>query len=129
MTNETTCPIIKFEKILLATDGTVHSEGAIREAIKFASKCSSKIFAVMTLETNPEYESIGSSALQKEEIDASKHLESIKTRAEREGLTCETILHESMDAAQAIVDEATKNKVDVIVIGRRLQGRGKVLDG
>jgi nucleotide-binding universal stress UspA family protein len=130
MTNGPACPVTKLEKILLATDGTIHSEGAIREAIKFASKCSSKIHAVMTLETNPEYESIGSSALQKEEIDANKHLESIKSRAEKEGLSCETILHESMDASQAIIDEATKNKVDMIVIGRRgYKGVAKALMG
>jgi nucleotide-binding universal stress UspA family protein len=130
MTNGASCPITKLEKILLATDGTIHSEGAIREAIKFASKCSSKIYAVMTLETNPEYESIGSSALQKEEIDANAHLETIKTRATKEGLTCETMLHESMDASQAIVDEAAKNKVDMIVIGRHgRKGFAKALMG
>jgi nucleotide-binding universal stress UspA family protein len=130
MTNGQTCPITKLEKMLLATDGTVHSEGAIREAIKFASKCSSKIYAVMTLETNPEYESIGSSALQKEEIDANKHLESITSRAEKEGLTCEAILHESMDSSQAIIDEATKNNVDMIIIGRHgRKGVAKALMG
>lgn len=84
----------------------------------------------MTLETNPEYESIGSSALQKEEIDANAHLESIKTRAAKEGLSCEAILHESMDASQAIVDEATKHNVDMIVIGRRsYKGLAKALMG
>jgi nucleotide-binding universal stress UspA family protein len=130
MTTGPTCPITKLEKILLATDGTAHSEGAIREAIKFASKCSSKIYICMTLETNPEYESIGSSALQKEEVDANKHLESIKARVAKDGLSSEAILHESMDAAQAIVDEATKNKVDMIVIGRRgYKGMAKALMG
>jgi nucleotide-binding universal stress UspA family protein len=130
MMTRPTCPIGKLEKILLATDGSQYSEGAIREAIKFASKCSSKVYICMTLETNPEYESIGSSALQKEEIDATKHLESIKARAAKEGLSSETILHESMDAAQAIVDEATKNAVDMIVIGRRgYKGVAKALMG
>jgi nucleotide-binding universal stress UspA family protein len=107
-----------MEKLLLSTDGTVHSEGAIREAIKFAAKCSSKIYVCMTLETNPEYESFGSNAVAKEEEEANAHLESIETRAAKEGVACETILHESMDASQAIVDEATDKKVDMIVIGR-----------
>jgi len=53
MTNGACCPIGKLDKILLATDMSTDSEGAIREAIKFASKCSSKIYACMTLETNP----------------------------------------------------------------------------
>ncbi len=130
MTNGQACPVSKLEKILLATDQSEFSEGAIREAIKFASKCSSKIYAVLTLETNPEYETIGSSVFEKEEEEASAYIKSIKTRAEKEGVSCETILHESMDAAQAVVDEATEKKVDMIVIGRRgRKGVAKALLG
>jgi nucleotide-binding universal stress UspA family protein len=84
----------------------------------------------MTLETNPEYESIGSSVFEKEEEEASAYIKSIKARAEKEGVSCETILHESMDAAQAIVDEATEKKADMIVIGRRgRKGVAKALMG
>lgn len=130
MTNGLTCPVVKLEKILLATDQSEFSEGAIREAIKFASKCSSKIYACMTMETNPEYETIGSSVFEKEEAEATAHLGSIRARAAKAGVTCETVLHESMDAAQAIVDEATEKKVDMIVIGRRgRKGVAKALMG
>lgn len=130
MTAGAACPVTKLEKILLATDGTLHSEGAIGEAIKFAAQCSSRISAVMTLETNPEYESLGPGALEKEEQEARAHLETIKTRAAKEGLACEIVLHESMDASQAIVDEAVKNKVDLIVIGTRgHKGVAKALMG
>jgi nucleotide-binding universal stress UspA family protein len=119
MANGPACPVTKLEKILLATDQSEFSEGAIREAIKFASKCSSKIYACMTLETNPEYETIGSNVFEKEEAEATAYLDSIRKRATDAGVMCETILHESMDAAQAIVDEAIEKKVDMIVIGRR----------
>ncbi|HXY53222.1 MAG TPA: universal stress protein [Nitrospirota bacterium] len=130
MTDGATCPIGGLEKILLATDQSEFSEGAIREAIKFASKCSSRIYACMTLETNPEYETIGSNVFEKEEEEATAHLDSIKARAKEAGVACETILHESMDAAQAIVDEATEKKVDIIVIGRRgRKGVAKALMG
>lgn len=130
MSNAPACPVTKLETILLATDQSEYSEGAIREAIKFASKCSSRIYACMTLETNPEYESIGSSVFEKEEEEASAYIKSIKARAEKEGVSCETILHESMDAAQAIVDEATEKKADMIVIGRRgRKGVAKALMG
>lgn len=112
------CPVGKLEKLLLATDGSQHSEGAIREAIKFASKCSSRIYACMTIETNPEYETIGSNVFEKEKQESTAYLESIKVRAAKEGVTCETIFHESIEASQAIVDEATEKKVDMIVIGR-----------
>src|SRR5512139_1705945 len=124
------CPIGGLEKILLATDRSEYSEGAIREAIKFASKCSSRIYASMTLETNPEYETIGSNVFEKEEEEATAHLDSIRKRATEAGVACETTLHESMDAAQAIVDEAAEKKVDMIVIGRRgRKGVAKALMG
>jgi nucleotide-binding universal stress UspA family protein len=130
MTNGATCPIGGLEKILLATDRSEHSEGAIREAIKFASKCSSRIYASMTIETNPEYETIGSNVFEKEEGEATAYLDSIKARAVKEGVACETTLHESMDASQAIVDEAAEKKVDMIVIGRHgRKGVAKALMG
>lgn len=113
------CPIGKVEKILLAIDHSEYSEGAIREAIKFASKCSSRIYACMTLETNPEYETIGSSIFEKEEEEVTTYLASIKARAATSGVDCETIFRESTDAAQALIEEATNRKVDMIVIGRR----------
>ncbi len=112
------CPIGGLEKILLATDHSEYSEGAIREAIKFASKCSSRIYASMTLETNPEYETIGSNVFEKEEKEAIAYLDSIKARAAKNGVACETVLHESTDASEAIVEEATAKKVDIIIIGR-----------
>lgn len=112
------CPVGKLEKLLLATDGSIHSEGAIREAISFASKCSSKLYACMVLETNPEYETIGSNVVEKEEEEAKAHLESVKSRAAKEGLACETIFHESIEASEAILDEATEKRVDMIVVGR-----------
>ena len=130
MSNGPVCPVGKLEKILLATDMSDYSEGAVREAIKFASKCSSRIYACMTLETNPEYESIGSNVFEKEEEEATAHLKAIKARAEREGVSCETVLHESRDAAEAIIEEATDKKADMIVIGRRgRKGVAKALMG
>jgi hypothetical protein len=112
------CPVGKLEKLLLATDGSMHSEGAIREAISFASKCSSKLYACMVLESNPEYETVGFNVFAKEEEEAKAHLDSVKSRAAKERLACETILHESVEASQVIVDEAIEKKVDMIVVGR-----------
>lgn len=124
------CPVGKLEKLLLATDRSEFSEGAVREAITFAKKCSSRLFAVSVLESNPEYETIGSNVFEKEEAEALASLESLKERAAKEGLSCETILHEATDPSQAIVDEASGKKVDMIVIGRRGRtGLTKVLMG
>lgn len=124
------CPIGKLEKLLLATDGSQFSEGAIREAINFAKICSSRLYAVTVLETNPEYETIGSNVFEKEQAEFLSHLESIKARAAKEEVICETILHESVDTSQAIIEEATERRVDMIVIGKHgRSGLAKLLMG
>jgi hypothetical protein len=119
------CPIGKLERVLVATDGSAYSEGAVREAIAFAKKCSSRMYALSVLETNPEYETIGSDVFEKEEAEVKSSLEAIKERASREGVACETIFLHGSEPYQQIVDEAAEKKVDMIVMGRR--GRKGVL--
>lgn len=124
------CPLSKVRKILLATDGSQFSEGAIREAINFAKKCASKLYAITVLETNPEYETIASDVFEKEEIETGKHLESVKVRAVQEGVNCETIFHSGIEPHKGIVDEAAEKKVDMIIIGRRgRKGLAKLMMG
>ncbi len=130
MASMAACPVAKLEKILLATDQSEFSEGSIRESIKFASKCSSRIYALMTLETNPESETIGSSVFEKEEEEAQAYLGSLKARAKEAGVACEAALHEADDAAAVIVAEAAEKKVDMIIMGRRgRRGVAKALMG
>lgn len=126
MNSAQSCPLSKHDSFLLATDRSAFSEGAVREAINFAKKCASKLTVMSVLETNPEYETIGAGAYQKEEEEAIKYLESVKTRASQEGLNnCETALHYGEDPYRLIVDEAAEKKSDMIIIGRR--GRSEVM--
>jgi nucleotide-binding universal stress UspA family protein len=119
MTNGPICPVGKLEKLLLATDRSEFSEGAVREAIKFAKTCSSGLTVATVLESNPEYETIGSRFFEREEKEAKNHLESLKERASKEGIECDTTLLESNAPDRALVDFAAQKKVDMIVLGRR----------
>jgi len=67
------CPTAKLEKLLLSTDGSEFSEGAIREAIKLAKTCSSKLIAISIIETNPEYETIAPQLVDKAEKETRQH--------------------------------------------------------
>ncbi len=131
MTPAQSCPLSKLDKLLLATDRSVFSEGAIREAINFATKCSSRLSIISILETNPQYETIGADVYKKEEAEALKYLEAIKTRAFQEGVSsCEAALHYGEEPYRIIVNEAAVKKVDMIIIGRRgRSGLMKVLMG
>ena len=121
------CPLSKLEKLLVATDGSLFSEGAVREAISFAKKCSSMLYVMSAV---PRYEISGVDVFEKEEEEAIEHLDSAKGRALREGLNCETVLAHGDEPHRLIVDVAVARRVDMIVIGRRgRRGLMKVLMG
>ncbi len=130
MTAGITCPVGRLEKLLLTTDRSEFSEGAVREAINFATACSSRLTVASVLETNPEYETIGAKFFEKEEDEARNHLESIKTRASIKGIPCDAVLLEGDDPARVVVDLAEKKNVDMIIVGRRgRKGLAKLLIG
>ncbi len=124
------CPISRLQKILVATERSAFSEGAVREAISLAKKCSSTISVMTVVETNPEYETIGAQFLQKEEEEALEYLKSVKARASEAMLTCEAFLRSGDSPSRLIVEEAVQRKIDMIVIGRRgRRGLERVLMG
>lgn len=128
MNSSTVCPI-KGEKILLATDSSQYSEGAIREAIGFAKKCSSKLYAMFVIETIADGETSTQTVEEAMEAEAIKHLEAVKAQALNEGVVCETSIANG-EPHQCIIDEAGKKQVDLIFIGRRgAKGLTKLLVG
>ncbi|HBG93428.1 MAG: hypothetical protein A2X54_07700 [Nitrospirae bacterium GWF2_44_13] len=113
------CSTAKLERLLVPTDGSEFSEGAVREAINLAKTCSSKLVAVAVIETNPEYETIAPQLIEKAEKETREHLESVKARALKAGVNCEIIAHQGEEPYRYIVEEAEKNKADMIIMGRR----------
>ncbi len=113
------CPVVNTERLLLSTDGSFFSEGAIRDAIRLAKQCSSTLTALTVIETNPEYETIAPQLLERSEKAAREHLESVKVRAMKEGVNITTTILEGEDSFNYITDEAAKNKISMIIMGRR----------
>ena len=117
--SDQTCPIAKLDSLLLSTDGSEFSEGAVREAVSLAKTCSSRLFAVFVVETNPEYETMAPQLVEKEIEKARQHLEEVKGRAAGDGIACETIVHQGEDSYRYVVDEAARRDADMIIMGRR----------
>lgn len=111
------CAVMGFEKLLLATDGSESAEAAVQEAINIAKSCSGRLFVIAVVEVNPEYEALAPQIVEKAEYETREHLDSVKARAEKEGIVCETIAHQGEEPFQFIVDEARKKKADMIVMG------------
>src|SRR5208337_2327904 len=106
MNAELVCPVSKLDTILVTTDRSSFSEGAVREALSFSNKCNSRLYVASVLESNPEYETIGANIYKKEEREARAYLEAIQARAAKEGiLSCEILLLVGQDPYRLIVRE------------------------
>ena len=117
MSDTTICPIKEHGKILVATDGSDFSKAAVCQAINLAKICSSKIYAISIVEVNQEFESLAPNVVEKMEKETKEHLDGVKAQITKEGIECETIVHQGEEPYEFIVSEAEKNKVDIIVMG------------
>jgi nucleotide-binding universal stress UspA family protein len=108
-----------FKSLLLVTDGSEFSEGAVKEAIRVAGASKAKLTALTVVEFNPEFEALAPDAVEKMETDARNYIDSVKARAEKEGVSCEALVRRGITPHEQIVEVADKLKVDAIVMGRR----------
>lgn len=113
------CPLSGLKRILLATDGSQYSEGAVREAMSFARNCSSKISAVSVVETLTDYETVPPQKLEDiRDREAKEHLEAVKSRAAGENINLDILVAHG-EPYKEIVEKAEADRADMIVIGRR----------
>lgn len=112
-------PLGRFEKFLVASDGSEFSAGAVREAIRMAQRCGARLHVISVVATGAEQESIGEQLLKQELEAAQAHLAEIKARATAAGLACETQAIQASQPWQEIVAEAERLEADLIITGRR----------
>lgn len=113
------CPTARIERLLVSTDGSEYSEGAVREAIKLAKTCKSELTAISVVETNPEFDAMAPQLVEKAGKDARGHVEAVQARAKKEGVASEAVVRQGEDSYKYIVEEARKRKSTMIVMGRR----------
>jgi hypothetical protein len=113
------CPTTGVQRLLLSTDGSDFTEGAVREAIRMAKTCGSSLSVLSVLDYNPEFDSVAPQIVEKKERDARIHLEAVQARARKEGIECVTLVEKGEDSYRNIVDAAEKDKSTMIVMGRR----------
>ncbi len=114
---ENLSPLGRFERILLATDGSEYSNSAIAIAGEMARKCGAKLYIVSIALNNPSTESLEPSRGAEAERMAMANVEAARDRL---GCTdCEIRVLQDANPAPAIVEAAEKLRADVIVMGRR----------
>jgi nucleotide-binding universal stress UspA family protein len=116
------CPVAKMEKLLLSTDGSLAAERAAKVAIDLAKTCGSKLYVISVVEVpafGAEFVETLPNMIDRLEKEARGVLESLKDRATKEGISCEALVYQGEEPYKYIVDEAVKNNVEMIIMGRR----------
>jgi nucleotide-binding universal stress UspA family protein len=120
----------EIKRILLATDGSEFSAGAEREAMFIASSCGIDVIVMQVLEVNPEFETEGQKQVELMEYRARSHFDRIRECCTERNVECSSVIRRNNKPYEAIIEEAKKRKVDVIVMGRRgYTGLRKILMG
>ena len=111
------CPLTRGEKILVAVDGSKHSEKALDQAISMGKICNSQIFALTVVDLYPEQLAIAPALGEKMSEEARDLLDRVKQKIEQENIPCETIVHIGGQPHRFIVEEAKNKGIDLIVMG------------
>jgi nucleotide-binding universal stress UspA family protein/uncharacterized membrane protein YfcA len=107
----------RFERILLATDGSEYSAGAIRVAAELARRNRARLFIVGVAVYNPEYATTVPGLDQVALEQARRSTASAEQAAA--GTDHEVIINVAEDPWRGIVDAAEEFRADLIVMGRR----------
>jgi hypothetical protein len=116
------CPA-RLEKLLVCTDGSPDSQGAMTGALVLAQSCGSKVYILQVLEFNPEFEAQAPEVVARWEARIHEYLEACRVEAEKMDVPLETRVRRAEAASQGIVEEAEKINPDLIIMGRRGRSR------
>ncbi len=110
-------PTGRFERILLATDGSEFSAGALRVAVDLARRNDAKLFITSVAVYSPEYSTAVPGLAEVARQAARRNLDAAVAAVGE--VRHEAVIAEAEDPWKGIVDVADECRVDVIVMGRR----------
>jgi len=99
---------VGLKNILVATDGSIYAEAAVKEAISIAAACDSKLSAVCVVKGQRP---------TKYTSEAEKIVERVVKGAAKSDIRAEGIVREG-EPYEVIADLAREKKVDIIIVGR-----------
>jgi nucleotide-binding universal stress UspA family protein len=123
------CPL-PLEKILVCTDDSPASRGAVKTALDLAQACGARIFLLYALEFYPYYEypqpdalgitpTAGQELFELRERTAREHLDAWHLEATQRGLKMRVCLQTGLQAYAEILSAAEEIQPGLIIMGRR----------
>jgi nucleotide-binding universal stress UspA family protein len=104
--------------LLLATDGSPYSDGAVQEAIFFGQACQARVVVLHVVRIETESLKSANSKVTKRQREIAPYMDQIRKMARDTGVDCETVVVGSSVPEHAIVEQARLRGADVILMGR-----------
>ena len=106
-------------RVLVATDGSDESAGAIRTGVALSMTHGARLIGLSIALDNPEYSTFVPNI---QEVAKQHAREALQSFIEEAGESAETAIREATDSAQGIVEAATEFGADIIVMGQHNKG-------
>jgi nucleotide-binding universal stress UspA family protein len=107
-----------WQKLLLCTDGSPRSQGAIKASLALAQVCGHKVYVVNVLRVRAEVEAVAPDARAMLAREVSSYLETIKAASAKAGVAVETRVRYGRWPHATILEEAEVIQPDLIIMGR-----------
>lgn len=112
-------PLARFDNLLLATDGSEVSAGAVRVALHMASRCGARLTVMHMARTLPDYAMFNPEGVRQLQDAGRAVLESVERQAGTECVNCAPVLRHGEEPVHEIVAQAEESQADVVIMGRR----------
>ncbi|MBF0567586.1 MAG: universal stress protein [Nitrospirae bacterium] len=120
----------ELKSLLLATDGSQYSEGAIKEALLLAKSCGIKLTLLYVNGLSGGYESGGMTFVEHIDSKLTKYFDDIRELAAEENVELDIVIRRTDDTFEGIIEESYEKRSDVIIMGRRgMTGLKRMLMG
>jgi hypothetical protein len=111
------CPA-DWERLLVCTDGSEESQGAVAQALVLARACGSRVCVLQVLEIIPEFEAVAPELRGRLEEEVRGRMAALKARAQEAGVAVETRVRHGIAVHGTILAEAEDLKPQLILMGR-----------
>ncbi len=112
-------PLARFDQLLLATDGSAVSSGAVRVALHLASRCGSRLTVMHMARTAADYAMFNPAGVRQAEDAARAVLQQVEQQAGTACVNCAPVLRFGEEPVHEIAAQAEESQADLVIMGRR----------
>lgn len=112
-------PLARFENIVLSTDGTDVSAGAVRVALRLGKQCGSRLTVMHMARTYPGYAMFNPTAVGEEEKRAQEVLDKVEQQAGTDCVNCVPVMRYGEEPVHEISSQVEDSNADLLIMGRR----------